>query len=142
MSIIRHIKDHTGLLVACQRIAGQVRLFNLTQVDAVALFDLEVHSQIMEVPDLSILDHAVLTAYARGYQVSLLQSIRSVECEYVFRDAMGTLFSTKVAMSSRPFYGNMTMKARETATAGYVWKETGTPFTTFTREAESRKEAA
>lgn len=136
-----HIKDHAALLAACQVQAGQTRLFNLNLVDLTALFDNEVFGEIASVPAISILDHAVLTAYARGYLASLVHSIRTIECEFVYRSSTGVYFSTKVGTKSKPFYGDMSATERERSTSGYVWIGTNSPFTAFSG-AVAVKEAA
>lgn len=125
------IRDHCDLIAACKYVTAQTRFFQVTMERMEVLFEFDVISMIAPVPEISILDHAVLTAYANGYKVSLAHSIREIECEFVFRSKVGTLFTTKVGIESRPHFGLMTMAEREEATTGYVWRGTDQPFSAF-----------
>lgn len=132
------IGDQASLVKACHDVVFQVRTFSLNVVDLNALFDVEVRGQILPIPAISILDRAVFLAYVDGFQSSLIHSIRTTECEFVYRSSLGVLFSTKVGIKDRPHFSNMTMRERETATTGYAWLGTGMQFTTFTRDQSLR----
>lgn len=137
------IRSYVPLLEACQKVAGQMRLFKLPQVRLHELFEIEVYSQIERVPYLSMLDHEFLVSYARGYQECLLENIRSIECEFVYRTTAGVMFTTKVGMSSKPHFMTMTVKEQVEATSGWVWKDAEgfAPFSEFKRRSANEEAA-
>ena len=128
------ISDNDSLLKALKDVVFQVRTFSLNIVDLNALFDHDIRAQILPVPAISMMQRAVLLAHVDGYQRALIDSIRATECQFVYRSSTGALYSTKVG-TKWPHFSAMTMAMRATATTGYVWKDSGAPFSIPTKVA-------